>query len=417
MDQIIEFNYLKVGHRVKMKGKVGENGVFVAQEISLEAPADQAVIEGLIQGINLPKNTLRLLNHEFAVPNGIEIKDLQRNIIGLKDLKVGDRMKLKGKYLEHKGFVPEKIKMQETTNFNLGELQGEINKIDLEKKTLEVVGFKVVVDGDSTHLKVGPRESGPLGYFYSSMLEETREKIDNMPLIMDIGMNNGRDSFFYLRKGFRVVAVEGNPFLVEKVSKRLAAYIASGQLIIEPVGLGQKEGQIPFYINLDDDGWSSFNKALGTRNGTRYKELSVACIQPQSLFQKYGMPYYLKIDIEGSDIEVVRALHDFSDRPRYISMEDNQTRCFFELWSVGCRAFKIVNQAQLGKIRCPNPPLEGRYVDVKFDGTTSGPFGDEAPGEWMTLDRALEKYLTEIRSPTRGFLAENSWFDIHGRIE
>lgn len=76
-----------------------------------------------------------------------------------------------------------------------------------------------------------------------------------------------------------------------------------------------------------------------------------------------------------------------------------------------------MDQGKLIDVKCPNPPLEGSYVNVSFDGTTSGPFGDEAPGDWMTLDFALEKYLTEIRSPTRGWLAGNSWFDIHGRIE
>ena len=241
--------------------------------------------------------------------------------------------------------------------------------------------------------------------------------ISEMPLIMDIGMNNGRDSLFYLRKGFRVVAVEANPVLVTQVRKGLANYIASGQLAIEPVGLAQKEGKLPFYINLDNDHWSSFVKDWGTRDGTRYEEIEVACVQPGLLFQKYGMPYYLKIDIEGSDIDVVRALSDFSNRPRYVSIEENQTFYFAELWAVGCRAFKLVDQNKLAQVKCPKPALEGRYVEASFDGTTSGPFGDEAPGEWMTLDRALEKYLTEIRSPSRGYLAGPSWFDIHARID
>ena len=237
------------------------------------------------------------------------------------------------------------------------------------------------------------------------------------PLIMDIGMNNGRDSLFYLRKGFRVVAVEANPLMVEKVRQELAGYIASGELVIEAVGLQQQEGEFVFYQNLDNDHWSSFDKVWGTRNGTRYREILVACIQPQVLFQKYGMPYYLKIDIEGSDIEVVRAVHDFTERPRYISIEENQAYYFAELWVVGCRAFKLVDQRRLYEVRCPYPPLEGRYVEASFDGTTSGPFGEEAPGEWLTFDQALEKYLTEIRSPTRGYLAGDSWFDLHGRID
>lgn len=245
---------------------------------------------------------------------------------------------------------------------------------------------------------------------FSSTVRET-------PLVMDIGMNNGRDSLFYLQKGFHVVAVEANPLLVEQVQTELRDYIASGQLVIEPIGLGQKEGTFTFYLNLDNDHWSSFDKSWGTRNNTHYTEVSVPCMTPHYLFQKYGMPYYLKIDIEGSDIEVVRSLQDFSDRPRYLSIEESQTFYFAELWSVGCRAFKLVDQSKLITVRCPNPPLEGKYVDASFDGTTSGPFGEEAPGEWMTFDHTLEQYLNTIRSPVRGWLAGDSWFDIHGRIE
>jgi len=234
---------------------------------------------------------------------------------------------------------------------------------------------------------------------------------------MDIGMHVGKDSLFYLQKGFRVVAVEANPFLVEKARQALESYIASGQLIIEPVALAKKEGKSTFYVNLDKDDWSSLDEAIGTRDGTRYKKIKVNCVRPQSIFEKHGIPYYLKIDIEGNDVEVVRALHDFTARPRYISMEENQAYFFAELWAVGCRAFKIVNQRALQTLKCPNPPLEGTYVDAAFDGYSSGPFGEEAPGEWMPFDRAMEKYLTEIRSPTQGYLAGPHWFDIHGRTD
>lgn len=249
-------------------------------------------------------------------------------------------------------------------------------------------------------------------------MKQMTSEIANLPLIMDIGMNNGRDSLFYLRKGFRVLAVEASPPLVENARESLASYMESGQLIIEPVGLGPEEGEFIFYANLDNDHWSSFNKSWGTRNGTRYREIAIQCIPPQILFERHGIPYYLKIDIEGNDIDVVCALHDFTERPRYISIEESRTSYFAELWSVGCRHFKLVNQANLGQVRCPNPPLEGTYVDASFDTTTSGPFGEEAPGEWLSFDYALEMYITKLRSPTHGWLAgENSWFDIHGRID
>lgn len=242
--------------------------------------------------------------------------------------------------------------------------------------------------------------------------------VQRMPLIMDIGMNNGHDSLFYLRKGFRVVAVEANPLLAQRGREMMADYIASGQLVIEQVGLGPQEGEFPFFVNLDNDHWSSFDRAWGTRAGTRYEEIAIKCIRPQDLFEKYGMPYYLKIDIEGHDLVVVRALLDFTARPRYISVEEGGASFFAELWAVGCRHFKIVDQSRLTEVKCPFPSLEGAYVDAAFDGQTSGPFGDEAPGEWLPFDQAVERYVLEVRSPTRGWVGrQGAWFDIHGRIE
>jgi hypothetical protein len=37
-------------------------------------------------------------------------------------------------------------------------------------------------------------------------------------LIYDVGMNDGNDTAYYLSRGFRVVAIEANPVLVEQLS-------------------------------------------------------------------------------------------------------------------------------------------------------------------------------------------------------
>ena len=263
------------------------------------------------------------------------------------------------------------------------------------------------------------RRSTPFSHRRAELAEPPQfsaEDIAGVPLIMDIGMNDGHDSLFYLQKGFRVVAVEANPVLVERACLQLSQFIESGQLIIEQVGLADAAGELTFYQNLDNDHWSSFRKDWGTRQGTRYRELVVSCVPPQTLFERYGIPYYLKIDIEGHDIDVVRALHTFPDRPRYLSIEEHEAFYFAELWSLGYRHFKLVNQFKLNQVKCPFPPSEGRYVDAVFDGTTSGPFGQETPGSWKTFDQVMHQYLTEVRSPLHGFLAGDAWFDIHARL-
>ncbi|GEM_PF-1933340 len=143
---VVDFNDLQIGLRVKVKGTLNESGAFVAQKISVKEPEEESAIDGLIRNVDLRRNILYLLNGAVALPEVIEIKGLQHDVISAKKLKTGDRVKLKGKYSPAAGFAPEKIKLQENTGLQMEEVQGDIDKIDKEKKTLEVIGFTVRVD-------------------------------------------------------------------------------------------------------------------------------------------------------------------------------------------------------------------------------------------------------------------------------
>ena len=57
-------------------------------------------------------------------------------------------------------------------------------------------------------------------------------------LIIDVGMHDGGDTARFLEEGFRVVAVEANPHLVEEGSARFAEPIRSGQLVIVGAAIG-----------------------------------------------------------------------------------------------------------------------------------------------------------------------------------
>lgn len=234
-------------------------------------------------------------------------------------------------------------------------------------------------------------------------------------LIFDIGMHTGLDTEWYLAKGFRVVAVEANPTLAHQAAAKFSQEIAAGRLRIENVGLADTEGVLPFYVNLENDEWSSFNQALGTRQGTPHQVLDVPCITANRLFERFGVPYYIKIDIEGLDYLAVRALGGLSTKPQLASVEDNGYVSLVELYNAGCRAFKFMDQVDKWKIVLPDPPLEGRYVDHRFGGCTSGPFGDEVPGDWMGLEEASRFYLEHIRPTGRG-PTQQHWWDIHGKF-
>ncbi|MDZ7291893.1 MAG: DUF5666 domain-containing protein [candidate division KSB1 bacterium] len=146
MDKIIGFSDLRVGQRVKIKGKSTEGESFLALEVSVKPDEEGAAMEGRIQRLDMQKNLLRLLNRDLMLTNGVEIKNLLRQPITLKDLKVGDVVKVKGTYSPAKGFLPAKVKMQESKGFNIEEIQGHIQKIDSAKNALEVCGITITLN-------------------------------------------------------------------------------------------------------------------------------------------------------------------------------------------------------------------------------------------------------------------------------
>lgn len=70
----------------------------------------------------------------------------------------------------------------------------------------------------------------------------------------------------------------------------------------------------------------------------------------------HDVPYYLKVDIKGSDLLCVRALHWFDSRSRYIFAEAqvSASRAAYaalfgelaELWALGYPRFKFVDQSR-----------------------------------------------------------------------
>jgi FkbM family methyltransferase len=236
-------------------------------------------------------------------------------------------------------------------------------------------------------------------------------------LIFDVGMHVGKDTEFYLRKGFNVIAIEANPKLVDIAEATLADFITNGQLIIHNVAIATFEGEIDFYVNDKHDDWGTISKEFADRNerlGSSNKVIKVKCTTFENILKNSSVPYYLKIDVEGVDTLCLQQLLSIPERPQYISIEAGLSsfeETFYELsllWQLGYREFKIVNQALNYRVRCPYPPLEGNFVDYRFDGLCSGPFGEEAPGEWMDLEKAFLKF--------RRLLLEQRYFGANGKL-
>ena len=134
-------------------------------------------------------------------------------------------------------------------------------------------------------------------------------------LIFDVGCHQGEDTAYYLARGFRVVAVECAPVQIKIIRSRFEEELADGRLTLIERAIAAKNGPLTFYDNPSKSVWGTADPAWAQRNrnlGTKVEEITVEGIRAEELFQKYGIPFYLKVDIEGFDWMVFRALSGFS---------------------------------------------------------------------------------------------------------
>ena len=235
-------------------------------------------------------------------------------------------------------------------------------------------------------------------------------------LIFDIGMHIGQDTDFYLKKGFKVVAVEANPALAAQNTERFAAAIADGRLAIVDKALGAEAGRTKFYVNNQVSEWSSVNKTLGQR-AAGATEIDIEMTTIGDLFGRYGVPYYMKIDIEGADLLPIKGLRGVPVRPVHVSYEAANIDGAVILANLGYAQFKLVDQRELPVLSLPKPALEGEYAEHTFPLGSSGPFGEETPGPWGTLEQAITDYVLYKHFRRVDTRRKQTWTDFHARSE
>jgi len=222
----------------------------------------------------------------------------------------------------------------------------------------------------------------------------------NRNLIVDVGMSTGEDTEYYLAKGFDVVAIEADPACVAEVSSRLATFIGEGRLTIKPVAVADHRGVVEFLVS-SREGWGSVGNDLAAARaafGISARSMEVECDTFEAIMEGHPAPYFVKIDIEGADLTCIRGLGRLPQVPRFVSFEcnpidpDDTMEILDLLVSYGYRRFKLVNQALNPAIVNPRPPLEGGYVHKEFSLHSSGPFGEETPGEWVDADQVRQSF-------------------------
>jgi FkbM family methyltransferase len=262
-------------------------------------------------------------------------------------------------------------------------------------------------------------------------------------LVFDVGFHRGEDTVYYLRKGFRVVAFEAHPELVDAGRRQFAAEIADGRLQIISGAVTAEQEPLTFYTHSRMSSWGTIEPHRAERNEVMGESVAVTVppVDFAACLRDHGVPHYIKVDIEAADMLCLEALLDVDpdERPRYASVEAE-----FETWSgvlrqfdvleqLGYSRFAIVQQGNIGGRVAPIATRDGRRIPYRFEMNSSGPFGDDLAGPWLDRREALRRYRRilpalvaahafdhlpkgiEIRFAVAALIARPlpGWFDIH----
>jgi FkbM family methyltransferase len=190
-------------------------------------------------------------------------------------------------------------------------------------------------------------------------------------LIFDIGCNDGQDSDFYLKKGFRVVAVEANPALCVGLRQRFAEQIADGRFILVEKAIAEKAGEVEFYVNEVEDIRSTIRAGHVERAnalGRPSTKIVVPSITFSTLIEEFGVPYFMKADTEGADLLCVEGLAHVAERPTFLSTEypltlTEQIRELLLLRKLGFKRFQLIDQLSVPSQVPPRGVLEDAAIE------------------------------------------------------
>ena len=128
------------------------------------------------------------------------------------------------------------------------------------------------------------------------------------------------------------------------------------------------------------------------------------------LIERHGDPYYIKIDIEHFDAEILQCLFVNNIRPPYLSAEYHNPEVLTLLLESGrYDAFKLIHGFSVAR-KFRNVPVQstdGETTSIRFPPHAAGPFGEDIVGHWL-----CGKLFTRMLN-----IVGCGWKDIHATTE
>lgn len=204
-----------------------------------------------------------------------------------------------------------------------------------------------------------------------------RQFVRRGDLVFDVGAHIGVKTRAFLSLGAKVIAVEPNPECVARLGQTFRVELETNRLHIVASAVAGKNGQITLTIfdaqSAITSGSSEFVDYARSGGFERSTTMTASAVTLDELITQFGLPTFLKLDLEGMDADV---LHALSQRPPYLSFEYHGNPL---LWETTRECF-----AQVTRLGFTQANLTG-YANPEF-----------ILASWVSLEEAIA-HLTKLR--------------------
>lgn len=139
-------------------------------------------------------------------------------------------------------------------------------------------------------------------------------------LVFDVGANIGDKAEVFSRFATTVVCFEPDPRLAEGLRLR---FKRRKDVIIQGCGISEQPGSLPMHIYGHGSAYNTFNQKQHEQvvtGNVMHQVMQVPVITLHDAIARYGVPDFLKVDVEGHEKEVFFGLHQ---RVGLLSFEAN----------------------------------------------------------------------------------------------
>tara|TARA_B110000971_G_scaffold178782_1_gene184803 strand:+ start:182 stop:1006 length:825 start_codon:yes stop_codon:yes gene_type:complete len=231
-------------------------------------------------------------------------------------------------------------------------------------------------------------------------------------IIFDFGCNEGQNFDYFLEKADYVIGVEANPYLIKDLLEKFSKPINEGRLFIENKALLNTEKNIDFFVSKKS---TVLSQVSLPKKIDDWEKINIISQTPSNLIKKYlkklniTKVFYIKIDVECSDYIVLKDIIDNSVISQYLSIEMQDPNIINLLLQTPYRSIKFMDGIDIGRIvkKITLIDKKGKNKEIVFKRHSSGPFGDDIPSEWYSMESLIPYFLNN----------GCGWKDIHCCIE